>query len=168
MKRHALNLVKNPGILGIRLVMYMMLSLMVGLMYLNLDEEKNHKGVIARAAMLYYVDAFLVFMSIAALPFFMIERSIIKKETQNQLYNPFYYQIAQFLTYLPGIAVIALVSSLFVVLIPNLNGFGIFFLTLFLSLVVAEGLAVLMSLLVPHYIIGMALVAGCYGMFMLC
>lgn len=39
---------------------------------------------------------------------------------------------------------------------------------LFLALVIAENIAILFSLLVPHYIIGMALVAGSYGMFMLC
>lgn len=38
LKRNAVNLIKNPGILGIRLAMYMMLSLMIGLMYLNLED----------------------------------------------------------------------------------------------------------------------------------
>lgn len=50
----------------------------------------------------------------------------------------------------------------------DLSNFGIFLLLLFLSLVIAENVAILFSLLVPHYIIGMALVAGFYGMFMLC
>jgi hypothetical protein len=48
-----------------------------------------------------------------------------------------------------------------------MNGFGIFFSTLLLSLVIAESLATLISLVLPHYILGMAILAGCYGMFML-
>ena len=38
---------------------------------------------------------------------------------------------------------------------------------MFLALVVAEALALLVSHLVPHFIIGMALLAGMYGFFML-
>jgi len=38
---------------------------------------------------------------------------------------------------------------------------------MFLALVVAEALALMVSHLVPHFIIGMALLAGMYGFFML-
>jgi ABC-2 type transporter len=42
-----------------------------------------------------------------------------------------------------------------------------YFLNMFLALFVAESLAQLISHVVPHFIIGMALLAGCYGFFML-
>jgi hypothetical protein len=45
----------------------------------------------SRAAMLMYIDNFFIFMSIAALPFFMIEKAIVYKEVKNQLYSPFHY-----------------------------------------------------------------------------
>jgi ABC-type multidrug transport system permease subunit len=148
--------------------MYMILSFMVGVMYYNLGNQFNQQDIVSRTALLFYVDAFLVFMSIAALPFFLIERAIIQKEINNQLYHPFQYQLSQFIAAIPGVALIALISSLFVVLLADLNGFGVFFVILFLSLLIAESLARLVSLLVPHYIIGMALISGLYGMFMLC
>lgn len=166
--RNLLNTVKNPGIIGIRLVMYTMLSFMIGFMYFDLGSNFNHSDIISRTSLLFYVDAFLVFMSIAVLPFFMIERGIISKEVKNKLYSPVHYQIARFVTSLPGVAAIALVSSLLVNLVANLNGFGVFLAFLFMSLVIAESLAMLVSLVVPHYIVGMALIAGLYGTFMLC
>jgi ABC-2 type transporter len=43
-----------------------------------------------------------------------------------------------------------------------------YFLDMFLSLLVAEALAQMVSHVVPHFIIGMAMLAGLYGFFMLC
>lgn len=44
---------------------------------------------------------------------------------------------------------------------------GWYFVNMFLALVVAESLAQLVSHVVPHFIIGMALLSGIYGFFML-
>mmetsp|Transcript_39405 Transcript_39405/g.35109 ORF Transcript_39405/g.35109 Transcript_39405/m.35109 type:complete len:161 (+) Transcript_39405:1447-1929(+) len=159
---------KNPGILGVRIFMYVMLCFMIGAMFFDLGNDFQEEDINSRANLLFYVNAFLVFMSIAALPFFMIERAIVQKEIINRLYGPFSYQVAAFLTNLPGVFLISILSTLFVVLMGSLNNFGEFLLVLFLSLVIAENIAICFSLLVPHYIIGMALVAGIYGMFMLC
>jgi len=141
---------------------------MIGTMYVYLGHRFEDKDVLSRAGLLFYVDAFLVFMSIAVLPFFVTEKGIIGKEVLNDLYSPYQYQIARFITSLPGIALISIISSCLVVLVSGINGYGMFLLILFLSLVIAESLAMLVSILVPHYIIGMALIAGLYGMFMLC
>ena len=43
------------------------------------------------------------------------------------------------MTSLPGVFLIALVSTIFVVLPSGLNGFGIYLLNLYVSLLVAEG-----------------------------
>jgi len=167
LKRSFVNLIKNPGIMIVRLVMYTMLCFMIGVLYVNLGEKKEHQDIVSRVGMLFYCDAFLVFMSIAVLPFYIIDRGIVQKEVNNTLYHPLHYLTSQFFVSLLGVAFISIISTLFVVLIADLNGFGIFFVILFLSLAVAESLCRLISLLVPHYIIGMALVAGIYGMFML-
>jgi len=167
-KRNLFNSIMNPGIIGVRLLMYTMLTFIVGFMYFDLGDNFTDKDIGSRTSLLFYVDAFLVFMSIAVLPFFMIERSIIHKEVKNKLYRPLHYQIARFITAIPGVALIAIISAILVVLPSGINGFGIFFVILLLSLIIAESLTMLVSLLVPHYIIGMALVAGLYGVFMLC
>jgi len=167
-RRNLLSTALNPGIIGVRLLMYIILTFIVGFMYFDLGNSFTQKDIMSRSSLLFYVDAFLVFMSIAVLPFFMMERSIVYKEIKNKLYRPFQYQIARWVTAIPGVAIIAIVSTILVVLPADLNGFGIFFVILLLSLIIAESLAMLVSLLVPHYIIGMALIAGLYGVFMLC
>jgi hypothetical protein len=92
--RNTINLIKNPGIIWIRLFMYTyvrvvcievtgagpgrrrvrrcvvvrsMLSLMIGLMYLNTGDA--YSTISDRISFLFYVDAFMVFMAIAVLPF---------------------------------------------------------------------------------------------------
>lgn len=70
---------------------------------------------------------------------------------------------------IPFVVAIALIFSCtayFLVGLKN-SGFGYFLLDLSLSLIVAESMVVTISGIVPHLIIGLALGAGFYGMFML-
>ncbi|TMW64527.1 hypothetical protein Poli38472_011407 [Pythium oligandrum] len=165
MWRNTLNNIRNPGIYWVRLFMYFMLSFMIGTMYLYTNDDISDEDYIP---MFYYVQAFLVFMSVAVLPFFIEQRAVFNRERANSGLSVASYTLANFLAALPGIFIIALISTLFVVLLADLNGFSWFLLNLFLSLVVAESLMHVISAAVPHYIIGIALGAGIYGMFMLC
>ena len=65
-------------------------------------------------------------------------------------------------------ALLTLTSSVLVVFMAGLNGFGTYMLDLFVSLMFAEAFMYCLAALVPHYIIGMALGAGIFGFFMLC
>ena len=167
LKRSFLNLIKNPGIFGVRIFMYIMLCIMIGILYINLGDKKTDADIGSRSGMLFYCDAFLVFMSIAVLPFYIQDREIVSKEINNGLYRPFHYLISQLLIAFLGIFVISIISTILVILITGVNGFWTFFLILFISLLVAESMCKLVSLIIPYYIIAMALVSGMYGMFML-
>ncbi|CAK4354690.1 unnamed protein product [Aphanomyces euteiches] len=161
MHRNSLNNVRNPGVYGVRIVMYIMLSLMVGSVYVYDTKEED------LTALLFYVQAFLVFMSVAVLPFFIEQRSVFNRERANNSLSVLSYVIANFIAALPGIFLIAVISSGIVVGLAGLNSFGYFLLNLFLSLVVAESLMHVLGAVAPHYIIGIALGAGVFGMFML-
>ncbi|KAF0684679.1 Aste57867_23356 [Aphanomyces stellatus] len=161
MHRNSLNNIRNPGVYGVRIVMYIMLSLMVGSVYAYDTVEED------LTALLFYVQAFLVFMSVAVLPFFIEQRVVFNRERANSSLSVFSYVVANFLAALPGIALIAVISSGIVVGLAGLNSFGYFVLNLFLSLVVAESLMHVLGATAPHYIIGIALGAGVFGMFML-
>ncbi|KAE9196447.1 hypothetical protein PF002_g23046 [Phytophthora fragariae] len=162
--RNLLNNVRNPGIYWVRLVTYTTLSSMVGTMYLS----SNPKIVATDIVMLItYVNIYLVFLSIAVLPFFIEQRAVFLRERTNSGLNVGSYVLANFLGAIPGIFLIALSSTLLVGCLAGLNSYGVFLLVVFLSLVAAENLMHLISAVVPEFIIGMALGAAIFGWFIL-
>lgn len=165
--RSLINILKNPGIILVRLILFILLTLLIGLCYLNLGDKFEHNDIISRIGMICYCESFLIFMSISVLPFYITDINIVKKELNNMLYNPLHYIASQFVVSIIGVSLIAITSSVFIALLSKINGFGIFFLILFLSLFVAESICRFVSLLVPHYIIGIAIAAAIYGIFML-
>ena len=92
------------------------------------------------------------------------------RERANGSFSVAVWAFSRYVSGLPGIFLIALVSSLIVYFATALHTgrFGWFLLDLFLSLHAAESFMILISALVPHYIVGIAVAAGVYGMFMLC
>ncbi|EKX42629.1 hypothetical protein GUITHDRAFT_73695 [Guillardia theta CCMP2712] len=160
------NNARNPGIFLVRLVMYIMLCLLMGFMFWDLGTGPT--DINSRVALLFFVAAFLVFMSVAVLPFFIVERAVFLRERANGWYMVPAYVLASFLMSLPGLFIISLASTVLVVFPAGLNNFGVFLLDLFLSLVTAEAFMCVIASVVPHYIIGIALGAAVYGFFMLC
>lgn len=161
-------ILRDVGIVLVRLLMYTMLSILIALMFLNLGHQKKDSDISARVSVLFYVAAFMVFMSVAVVPFFVIQRAIFIKERCNGVYDVPEYVAAKFVTSIPAVFLLAIVSSVLVVFPARLNGFGIYLLDLFLSLLVAEAFMAFIAAAVPHYIIGIALAAGLFGFNMLC
>ncbi len=126
------------------------------------------QSISARSGILFYVAAFMIFMSVAVLPFFVMQRSVFIRERCNHAYGVTEFVISKFVTSLPGILLIAVIASLLVVFPAKLNGFWIFLSSLFLSLLFAEAFMAFIAAIVPHYIVGIALSAGLFGFFMLC
>ena len=68
--------------------------------------------------------------------------------------------MAQGLNSIPGCALLAFVTTLIVMTMTGFQEPVLYFITMFFALLCAEALNQLVSYLVPHFIIGMALVAG--------
>ncbi|KAG6966149.1 hypothetical protein JG688_00006893 [Phytophthora aleatoria] len=165
LKRNLIDNLRNPGIFWVRLVMYTVLSFMMGTMFLSSNKRIIPQDIVY---LLTYANCFLVFMSIAVLPFFIEQRAVFLRERANSNLNVFSYVIANFLGALPGIFLIAPSSTLLVGYLAGLNSYGIFLLIVFLSLVVAESLMHLVAACVSQFIIGMAIGAALFGWFILC
>lgn len=168
LQRSAMNNLRNPGMFWVRIALYTILAAIIGTMYVA---PTKYRGMevddLAIVPMLFYVQAFLVFMSVCALPFIVEELEVFGRERANGL-NTVSFVLSDFIATLPALFIISLVSTVLVVLLAELNSFGWFLLNLFLSLVIAESLMRLIGALVPHYIIGITLAAGLYGLFMVC
>jgi hypothetical protein len=140
---------------------------MVGALFWDLGERDDLRSINSRAAIAFYCVAFFIFMSVAVLPFTVIERDIVDKEVLNKYYHPVMYQMAQGLATIPSAGILAFITTLIVVSMLKLNEPFWYFLCMFLSLLISEALAQLISHIVPHFVIGMALLAGLFGFFML-
>lgn len=119
--------------------------------------------------MLFFSVAFLTFMSIAALPAFIEDRVLFVRERMNGAYRVGAYALAQTLVGIPFVLLIAVLFSGIAYFLVGLKSasFGWFLLDLFLALTVAESMVVLISAVVPNFIVGIAVGAGLFGMFML-
>ncbi|RLN90234.1 hypothetical protein BBJ28_00014546 [Nothophytophthora sp. Chile5] len=165
LQRHLANNWRHPGVFWLRVLMYVLLSFMVGTMYLSSNREITSSAMVP---LLFYVQAFLVFMSVAALPALLEQRAVLEREIHSHALHITSYSCANLLGALPGITLISLLASAIVVYFAHVHSFGSFFLNLTLSLVAAESVMHLLGAAVPHYIVGIALGAGLFGMFMLC
>ena len=99
------------------------------------------------------------------------DRLIFVHERANGAYQVGPYALAHSVVQLPFVAAIALSFTLISYFMIELNQaadrFFFFLLMLFLSLYTAESLVVTISAIIPFYIIGIAMGATAYGMFML-
>ncbi|KAF0693436.1 Aste57867_15609 [Aphanomyces stellatus] len=165
MQRNLLENVRNPGIFWVRLVMFFLLSGMAGTMYIDHDHKLQDIELVGA---IFGGPAFTVFLSVSALPFFIDQRAVFARERANGGLSVFGYTLANFLAFLPGLALLALVATTNIVPPTALTNYATFFYLLWLQLVVAESFMCLLGVLVPNAIMGIAVGAAFYGMFMLC
>ena len=170
LKRMIKTNLKNPGVIWVRCAMYAMLSLMIGAMYFDIGNDQT--TIQDRISIAFYIVAFMVFMSISVIPAFISERAIFERETRNGWYSIGVYSISNFITQIPTVFLLSLITTSIVYPMVGLNNdefrWLMYFCTLFGALFVAENFMTFISVIVPHYIIGMALGAGAFGFFMLC
>ncbi|GLC35641.1 hypothetical protein PLESTB_000000400 [Pleodorina starrii] len=168
-RRMLINNWRNIAVFWLRLGMYVMLCICIGTIYLKLGHD--WVGTYSRASMMFFVVAFLTFMSIAGFPAFVEDMAVFIRERLNGYYSVGTFALANTLASAPFIFGIAIISSAIVYWLVGLNDNGdrfvFFFVNLYVSLTVVESLMMAIAAVVPHYLMGIAGGAGIMGMFML-
>ncbi|CAG9466909.1 unnamed protein product [Pedinophyceae sp. YPF-701] len=168
-QRSFVNNYRNIGIFGIRLGMYTMLCLVIGWIYFDLGD--SWEDIQARAASLFFVFGFLTFMSISGFPAFIEDLKVFIRERLNGWYGVSAFVMSNTISTIPFVFGIALFPALCVYWLAGLNSDGQVFMrfvfNLFLALYTVESLMMCISLVVPHFLMGIAGGAGMLGMFML-
>lgn len=167
-KRGIRNTIRNPAVLWLRFAMYLMLSVMIGLVWLRLGTSASVIFDINNA--LFYVCAFMIFMSVSVLPAYLEERSVLVRERANGAYSVAAYIVSHTLYEIPYVFTLALMASSvtywMVGFTPTARRFFIFVANLFTSLFVAESMMVLIAAMIPILIVGIAAGAMTFGLFM--
>ncbi|KAF2012827.1 ATP transporter [Aaosphaeria arxii CBS 175.79] len=153
---------------GIRIAMYLGLAIMMGTVWLRLEPTQANIGAFINA--IFFGGAFMSFMAVAYIPAFLEDLQIFTRERANGLYGPTAFMVANFIIGIPYLFVIAVLFSIVAYWLSNFRstgeGFWVWVIWLFLDLLAAESLVVLLSSLVPIFVVALAATAFANGLWM--
>ncbi|KAK4695168.1 hypothetical protein P7C71_g2532, partial [Lecanoromycetidae sp. Uapishka_2] len=153
---------------GIRIAMYLGLAIMMGTVFLRLSTSQKDIQPFVNA--IFFGSAFMSFMAVAYVPAFLEDHATFAKERANGLCGPLAFTIANFLIGLPYLFLIAILFSVItywlIAFQPTAGAFWLWVLWLFLDLLAAESLVVLVSSLLPIFVVALAITAFANGLWM--
>ena len=162
--RYFTNLAKNPGILGLRIVIYAGFSLVLGVLFFRIEDKQDMFAVAqSRSGLLYFIVAFFTSMAVASVPFAIVERNIMNKEVRNHRYHPVFFHGAQALASIPSCFILAVISTVILMPMTKMHGMYFFGFNIFLLLLCADALAQLVSHIAPEFISALAISSGLFG-----
>jgi hypothetical protein len=163
-RRYVTNLAKNPGILGLRIIIYAGFSLILGFLFWRIEDNQEMDAVAkSRSGLLSFIVAFFTSMAVDSVPFATVERNIVHKEVRNHRYHPVFYHAAQALATIPACFILAFISTVILMPMTKMHGPGFFGLNMFLLLLYADALAQLVSHIAPEFVSALALSSGLFG-----
>eukprot|EP00762_Andalucia_godoyi_P004610 ANDGO_05083.mRNA.1 ABC transporter G family member 15 len=167
LQRNFQNAIRNPALYWVRVAMFVMMGIVLGTLYANMNNSET--DVFNRLALLFFLVAFLSFMTVASLPELIVDRAIFTRERRNGSYRVSSYLMASTFASLPWILLITLLVSIIVYWwVGFVDGrFGYFFALLFGALFCAESIVVLIASSTRIFLLGLAAASGMFGLFML-
>ncbi|CAK9155663.1 unnamed protein product [Ilex paraguariensis] len=166
MRRNFKNIRRTPELFLSRLVVLIIMGFMMATMFKN--PPNDAQGITNRISFFVFTVCLFFFSSNDAVPAFIQERLIFIRETSHNAYRASSYTIAGLITYLPFLALQALVYALLVWYALKLRGPFIYFLiVLYVSLISTNSFVVFVSSVVPNYILGYAAVIAFTALFFL-
>ncbi|KAG6547993.1 hypothetical protein Mapa_010427 [Marchantia paleacea] len=168
-RRSFVNMSRDMGYYWLRLVIYIVLTLCIGTIFLNVGH--TYTSIMGRAGCMSYVAGFLTFMSIGGFPSFVEDMKVFCRERLNGHYGVAAFVIGNTLSSIPFLFLISIISASIVYFMvglhPGLEHFMFFVLTLFVCVTCVESLMMAVASVVPNFLMGIITGAGIQGVFML-
>ena len=112
---------------GIRIVMYVGLTVMMGTVWLRLDTDQPSIQPFVNA--IFFGSAFMSFMAVAYVPAFLEDRATFAKDRANGLYGATPFMVANFIVGLPYLFLISVLFSVIAYWLSNFQPTGTAFMT---------------------------------------
>ncbi|KAF5186111.1 Abc transporter g family member [Thalictrum thalictroides] len=168
-KRSFVNMSRDFGYYWLRLIIYIVVTVCIGTIYLNIGTGYN--SILARGACASFVFGFVTFMSIGGFPSFVEDMKVFQRERLNGHYGVTAFVISNTISAMPFLLMITFVSGticyFMVNLHPGLLHYLFFVLCLYASVTVVESLMMVIASVVPNFLMGIIIGAGIQGIFML-
>lgn len=136
--RNLTSLYKNPAILMVRFIAYMLIAIVLGIVFVNTGRNLDSQNVLGVTSLIMGATGFFAFLGISAIPFVMETRAVTTHENRNGAYKLRALVFANTLTMVPISLVLALAISIPTVFIAGLRNFEYFMLTAWLLLFCIE------------------------------
>ncbi|CAJ1952381.1 unnamed protein product [Sphenostylis stenocarpa] len=168
-KRSFINMSRDFGYYWLRLVIYIVVTICIGTIYLNVGTGYN--SILARGSCASFVFGFVTFMSIGGFPSFVEDMKVFQRERLNGHYGVSAFVISNTLSAMPFLILITFLSGticyFMVRLHPGFWHYVFFVLCLYASVTVVESLMMAIASIVPNFLMGIIIGAGIQGIFML-
>nr|ACN27668.1 unknown [Zea mays] len=163
------NMSRDLNYYWLRIIIYIVMAICLGTIYY--DVGTSYTAIQARASCGGFVSGFMTFMSIGGFPSFIEEMKVFTLERQNGHYGVAAYIISNFLSSMPFLLAVSWASASItywmVKFRPGFSYFAFFALNLYGGVSVIESLMMIISALVPNFLMGLILGAGVIGIMML-
>ncbi|KAG2399449.1 ABC transporter G family member 5 [Vigna angularis] len=167
--RFSKNIVRTKELFACRTIQMLVSGLVLGSVFCNLKD--GMEGVEERVGLFAFILTFMLSSTTEALPIFLQERDIILKEISSGSYRVSSYAIANGLVSLPFLLILAILFTVplywLIDLNRNFSAFLYFLMLIWLILYTANSVVVCFSAAVPNFIVGNSMIAGAIGSFLL-
>ncbi|XP_057545350.1 ABC transporter G family member 11 [Amaranthus tricolor] len=168
-KRSFVNMSRDFGYYWLRLVIYVVVTICIGTIFLNVGTSFN--SILARGSCASFVFGFVTFMSIGGFPSFVEDMKVFQRERLNGHYGVSAFVISNTISAMPFLMLITFLSGtvcyFMVGLHPGFEHYVFFVLCLYASVTVVESLMMAIASIVPNFLMGIITGAGIQGIFML-
>ncbi|KAL6132742.1 hypothetical protein ACLB2K_064981 [Fragaria x ananassa] len=168
-KRSFVNMSRDFGYYWLRLVIYIVVVVCIGTIYLNIGT--GYASILARGSCASFVFGFVTFMSIGGFPSFVEDMKVFQRERLNGHYGVTAFVLSNTFSAMPFLILITFLAGtvcyFMVGLHPGFEHYLFFVLCLYACVTVVESLMMAIASIVPNFLMGIIIGAGIQGIFML-